>query len=103
MHDHNSAQIVRTSTSPPEWYAQHLRDAQRTAPRNRRVPSAEERSNTVWKAGSSSSYYTNIARQPRWWAAVVQLNGRHVWACKHHHDEKWQAVGCARERLARGF
>ena len=101
--DHDSAKVARTSSSPPEWYAEYLRDAKRPPPRNRRVPAAKERSNTIWKAGTDSTYYTNIARQPRWWTGVVQLNGRDVWVCKHHHDEQWPAVSCARERLTRGF
>ncbi len=103
MDHQDSAEIVRTSSSPPEWYAQYLRDAEGPPPRNRRVPGAEERSNTIWKAGTQSTYYTNIAQQPRWWTGVVQMNNRGVWACKHHHDEQWQAVNCARERLAKGF
>ncbi len=102
MNDQEPPQVVHASSSPPDWYAGYLRDSM-SPPRNRRVALAEERTNTVWKAGTTSMYYTNIVSQPRWWAGVVQLNGRQMWACKHHHDEQWQAVSCARERLSKSF
>lgn len=100
MSEEDSVEIVRPSSAPPEWYVQHLLDAERQPPRNRRVPAAKERSNTIWKAGTETAYYTNIARQPRWWTGVIHLNSRDVWVCKHHHGEQWQAVSCARERLS---